>query len=252
MKCDLHVHTHYSSDSTAVMEDYCLTAIKLKLDCICFTDHVDCDPNDFGYGFYNADDYFDEFNRTKEKYGDKLTILSGMEFGEPHLYKKEFDILLKYPYDFIIGSLHWWYNHMFPSQMVAQNVSAEDCYANYWTEMYNMVSYGGFDCVGHFDFPKRYYKEVIYDGNVIKDIFAVMKKNKLYLEVNTSSLRRGLDENMPNYDVLKLYDGEYYTTGSDSHFAYELYSDIDKIVLPDKQQVYYKQRGMVLTDGTKP
>ena len=73
-----------------------------------------------------------------------------------------------------------------------------------------------------------------------------MKKNKLYLEVNTSSLRRGLDENMPNYDVLKLYSGEYYTVGSDSHFAYELYSDINKIYLPNKQQIYFKERKIIL------
>ena len=246
MKRDLHVHTNFSADSTETMENYCITAIKLELDCICFTDHVDHHPDDFGLNFYKASDYFDEYNRIKDKYNNKLTVLSGIEFAEPHIYRKEFDQFLKYPYDFIIGSLHWWYGNLFPSEMVKQNVSAEDCYDKYWIEMYSMVSYGGFDCVGHFDFPKRYYKTLLYNDADIKDIFAVMAKNNLCLEINTSSLRRGLNENMPNYDVLKLYDGEYYTAGSDSHFADELYSDIDKINLPDKQQIYFKERKIIL------
>lgn len=246
IKCDLHIHTRYSCDSTETMDIYCLTAIKLNLDCICFTDHVDHNPNDIGKDFYKIDNFFEEFNRIKEKYSDNLTILSGVEFAEPHIYKKEFDNYLKYPYDYILGSLHFWYNDMFPSEMLKFDVPVETCYNYYWEEMYNMVSYGGFDCVAHFDFPKRYYKKLLYNDDNIKDIFMAMQKNNLYLEINTSPLRKGLDENMPNYDILSLYNGAYYTTGSDAHSADELYSDIAKINLPNCQQVYFKERKLIL------
>lgn len=246
MKCDLHVHTKYSADSSELMENYCMKAIHLKLDCICFTEHVDHNPNDYGLGFYKAEDYFDELNKIKDKYSDNLTILSGIEFAEPHIHKKEFENYLKYPYDFIIGSLHWWYKDMFPSEMVKERISVDVCYDKYWSEMYDMVSYGGFDCVGHFDFPKRYYKKLLYSEQDIKDIFIIMEKNNLLLEINTSSLRRGLNECMPNDDILKLYNGKYYTTGSDAHFAHELYNDIEKISIPDKYQVYFKDRKMIL------
>ena len=39
--CDYHVHTNYSDDSTYLMEDVIKDAIKMKMDEICFTDHVD-------------------------------------------------------------------------------------------------------------------------------------------------------------------------------------------------------------------
>lgn len=246
MKCDLHVHTHYSEDSTETMDNHCKQAIKLNLNCICFTEHVDFNPHDIGFGYYKINDYFDEFNRIKDKYSDKLKILAGIEFGEPHIYKKEFDELLKYPYDFIIGSLHWWYGDMFASEMVKRNVPVEMCYDHYWNEMYKMVSYGGFDCVGHFDFPKRYYKKLLYNEAELKDIFMEIEKNNLVIEINTSSLRKGLSENMPNDDILKLYNGKYYTTGSDAHSAGELYNDIEKMSIPDKNQVYFKDRKMIL------
>lgn len=246
MKCDLHIHSHYSCDSVETMENYCITAIEMKLDCICFTDHVDHNPNDIGLGFYKVDDYFKEFNAVKDKYGDKLTILSGIEFAEPHIHKKEFDYYLKYPYDFILGSLHFWYNDMFPSEMIKYNISVEDCFDRYWSEMYDMVSYGGFDSVAHFDFPKRYYKKLLYNEADIKDIFISMEKNNLCLEINTSSIRRRLKENMPGDDILKLYDGKYYTTGSDAHSANEMYNDIEKINIPDKYQVYFKERKLIL------
>ena len=41
MYCDYHVHTNYSDDSTYLMEDVIKDAIKMKMDEICFTDHVD-------------------------------------------------------------------------------------------------------------------------------------------------------------------------------------------------------------------
>ena len=41
MYSDYHVHTNYSDDSTYLMEDVIKDAIKMKMDEICFTDHVD-------------------------------------------------------------------------------------------------------------------------------------------------------------------------------------------------------------------
>ena len=50
MYSDYHVHTNYSDDSTYLMEDVIKDAIKMKMDEICFTDHVD-------YGIKNLTRY---------------------------------------------------------------------------------------------------------------------------------------------------------------------------------------------------
>ena len=46
-----------------------------------------------------------------------MDMYAGIEFSEPPLYNKELEKLKEYPYDFIIGSVHW-VGDMFPSQKV--------------------------------------------------------------------------------------------------------------------------------------
>ena len=41
MKADFHIHTTYSADSVANMQDYIDRAIELGYKEICFTDHID-------------------------------------------------------------------------------------------------------------------------------------------------------------------------------------------------------------------
>ncbi|NLO49371.1 MAG: histidinol-phosphatase HisJ family protein [Clostridiales bacterium] len=202
---DMHVHTRYSIDSGTGMEQYCINAVQLGINTICFTDHLDSNINDDGFMYYNIDAYFKEFEETKAKYDNRLMLLSGLEFSEPHYYPDEFAAIQKYPYDFIIGSVHFFYNDMFPSQMAKNGVSCETCFAYYWDEVLKMVSFGGFDCVGHLDFPKRYYHNLVYAEDKVSEIFRNMILHDICPEINTSSLRRGLDQALPDLDLLTLY-----------------------------------------------
>ncbi len=222
---DLHVHTHHSCDSKTTMEEYCQKGIEIGVKYICFTDHVDFNKADDGYGYYDADKYFSELNRVKEKYANHLHILSGIEFAEPHIYKKEFDAFRRLPYDFILGSVHYWIGNMFPNEMLKRNLHISIVSEKYWEEVYKAVSYGGFDSMAHIDFPKRYYKKCTWSEAQMKDIFSMMVKNNIALEINTSSLRKGLTECMPDKELLEIYKdagGVMITQGADTHSAEEL------------------------------
>lgn len=224
----MHTHTRYSSDSKAHMEDYCKKALETGVNVICFTEHLDCNTNDPGYMFYDADAFFHEFNEIKEKYKGKIELLSGIEFSEPHLYGEELKRLTKYPYDFILGSIHFFYDNMFPSEMVEKGLSAELIFGHYWDELYKMVVHGCFDCVAHLDFPKRYFMKLLYDEEKLMQIFDIMVKKDICLEINTSSLRKGCGTAMPDRDMLSLYKalgGKYVTIGSDAHNSGELAAD---------------------------
>jgi histidinol-phosphatase (PHP family) len=196
---------------------------------ICFTDHVDNDPNDSGYGFYNADAYFADIDKARRSAGE-LEILAGMEFSEPHSYRTKLEQLSRLPYDFIIGSIHFWRvlngkRSMFPSEMRDSGVPAEAAFESYWDATLDAVTCGGFDCLGHMDFPKRYYKTLIYDEGKLRVIFKQMLKNGIVLEINTSSLFKGVDEPMPCKTLLELYKsegGKYITIASDAHSAEQL------------------------------
>jgi len=212
------------------MNEYCQKALVSGVDCIYFTDHIDHNKNDYGYGYYNIENYFTELKQVQEKYAGKIVILSGIEFSEPHIYKSPFEVYKKYPYDFILGSVHFWLNDMFPSDMVKRNIPREVSFENYWNEVYKAISYGGFDSLAHIDFPKRYYKSSYYEDFQISNIFKLMIENDISLEINTSSLRKGLSVSMPDDDFLKLYKsvgGKYITYGSDSHITDDLAADYD-------------------------
>ncbi len=133
--------------------------------------------------------------------------------------------------------------------MMKNNISLEECFELYWKELKKTVTYGGFDCVGHFDFPKRYYKDLIYSSEIILEIMSIVIKNNLILEINTSSLRKGLSSTMPDNNLLDLYKqvgGQYVTIGSDAHSCEELGANIDtakKIIEKlDLSEVIYEKR----------
>ena len=232
MNLDLHVHSIFSDDCRQPMEGHCERALELGLDGLCFTEHQDFDPNTLIPGYYNPEAYFEELYRLREKYAGRLTILAGLEFSEPHVYQKELEHAQKLPYDFILGSVHYWMGSLFPSQMRDMKMDPLLCYKRYWEQMLQMVRHGGIDGVAHLDFPKRYFRRLDYDPAMMDEIFAAMLKNNLVLEINTSSLRvPGIDETLPGKALLQRYiaqGGRHATLGSDAHEAQFLYADIEK------------------------
>lgn len=249
---DLHVHTEYSCDSESDMELYVKKAIDLNIDSICFTDHVDLNENDYGFNYYNPENFFEKYNKINEEYGTNIDIFAGIEFGEPHLYAKELGELSKNPYDFIIGSIHW-IGNLFPCQNVRDKYSAKEFYSLYWEEVLKTVKQGGFDTLGHIDFPKRYYGEIYYKKTILSEIFKYLVDKDMTIEINTSSLRKGHIETMPGIDLLELYKsngGQYITIGSDAHIVDDLAADykiaknlLEKVGL---REVIYKNRKRIL------
>ena len=102
----MHVHTEFSCDSEAKIVDYISEAKNKGITTICFTDHVDLNKIDYGYNYYSADEFWKKISEIKSNENRGIEILAGIEFGEPHLYSEHLLELAKYPYDFIIGSIH--------------------------------------------------------------------------------------------------------------------------------------------------
>ena len=248
MIADYHIHTKFSCDSEANLEDYIECAKEKNIKALCFTDHVDFNKNDYGVGYYNPDEFFGEYNQARLMADDEMMIGAGIEFSEPHLYNDKLRELGKYPYDYIIGSVHW-IGDMFPCHEVREKYSAKEFYILYWNEVLAMVQNGGFDCVGHIDFPKRYYGKIYYDEKVMREIFQEMLGKNIILEINTSSLRKGINESMPGKELLQLYiecGGKYVTVGSDAHEVKDLGVDFEKADRLIKElglkKVIFKQR----------
>ncbi|MCI9283209.1 MAG: PHP domain-containing protein, partial [Lachnospiraceae bacterium] len=116
MFVDYHVHTEFSDDSDYPMENVVKDAIRLGLDEICFTDHVDYGVKvdwDSGKEILYRDGsplanvdyprYVEKIQELQRSYKGQIRIKQGLEFGMQRHTIPEFAALFdRYPFDFIL------------------------------------------------------------------------------------------------------------------------------------------------------
>ena len=239
MFVDYHVHTDYSDDSDYPMEDVVKDAIRLGMDEICFTDHVDYGakvdwdsgeeiPYCNGHAMVNVDypAYVEEIRSLGERYGRRLAIKMGLEFGMQKHTIPQFEALYRrYPFDFIILSVHQIEDKGFWSQEFQQGRTQKEYNERYYEELLYLVRhYQNYSVLGHLDLVLRYDKQGIYPFHYVKhyveEILAEVIKNGKGVEINTSSHRYGVADSTPSKQILTMYHemgGEILTLGSDSH-----------------------------------
>ena len=239
MKADYHVHTEFSDDSQYPMEQVVIDAIKIGLDEICFTDHVDYgikkDWDEPGPIIYrgiepcaNVDypKYYESYLKLKEKYKDKIILKLGLEFGmQSHTIEKYEKLFKRYPFDFIILSVHEVEDKEFWNGDFQKDRTQQEYNERYYEELLYLVkNYHNYSVLGHLDLITRYDEQGVYPFEKIKpvvtDILKTVIENNKGIELNTSSHRYGLKDLTPSKDILKLYKelgGKIITIGSDSH-----------------------------------
>jgi histidinol-phosphatase (PHP family) len=224
---DYHVHTEFSVDCKIPMAQQCEAAIAMGITEIAFTDHIDHEPADPGFGYYRAEAYFASLEDVRQRYGDRLTILAGAEvdFNERIVGDVE-RFLGQHEFDFVIGSVHYGEAGQIIFQDYFEGRSWDDVYLPYLRRVKLAVETGWFDTIGHLDLPKRYAPKThrIYDPVLFKealtDVFQAMIANGVAFEINTSGLRQAPKTSMPGPAIVRWYaeaGGRLITTGTDSH-----------------------------------
>lgn len=244
IKADYHVHSYFSGDSTAPMEDHIKTAIQKGLSRICFTEHMDYNypqplsepPVQF---ILNTDSYLYELLMLRDKYRSQIEVYFGVELGlQSSVLKENLIYSRSYDFDFIIGSSHICNGKdpYYPSFF--ENRSEEEAYREYFTGILeNIKIFHNFDVCGHLDYVVRYGpnrdNNYSYDKykDIIDPILIHLIENEKGLEVNTAGLSKGLKDVHPCTDILKRYrelGGEIVTIGSDAHSPDTLCSNFNK------------------------
>ena len=239
MLADYHVHTDYSDDSDYRMEDVVVDAIKLGLNEICFTDHVDygikCDwDSGLKIKYRNGEplanvyypQYMKEIRAMQYLYGSKIDIRIGLEFGiQTDTIPMFYSLYNRYEFDFIILSIHQVDNKEFWNQSFQRGKTQQEYNEKYYEEMLAVVQkYKDYSVLGHMDLIARYDENGVYPFQKIKPLVEKILKIVIAdgkgIEVNTSSHRYGLSDTTPSIEILKLYrelGGKIVTIGSDSH-----------------------------------
>ncbi|TYO96474.1 histidinol-phosphatase HisJ family protein [Desulfallas thermosapovorans] len=258
IKTDYHIHPNYSIDASPVqMKDYCYQALELGLAEICFTTHVELDPVRSEMDNFAVLDgeripvlnhtwlekYFLEITGLQEEFKmENLGIKAGVEIGYCRGVEKDIEkIINNYPFDYVMGAIHCLDHIAISSRKESpryfQAKSLHALRADYFTTLKEAVATGFFDCIAHVDLYRRYGIQHYGPGvlsihrGVIEPIFREMARREMGLEINTSSIRRGLNEFHPTREIIDLAAKEglkVFTVGSDAHTPGELGEYIDE------------------------
>ncbi len=262
MLADYHVHTAFSSDSDYPMEQVVADAIALGLQELCFTEHTDYgtkrdhdDPRGFVYcrgdhgepenmPMSNVDHprYFAAVRALQERYADRIALKFGAEFGiQTHTIPQFEALRAKYPYDFILLSVHQVEDKEFWTQEFQQGRSQREYNLRYYEELLALTErWQGYSILAHMDLITRYDPAGLYPFENVRPLVTRILENVIAngkgIEVNTSSHRYGLRDLTPSREILKLYrqlGGEILTIGSDSHKP----AHLGKYILQTQQEL---------------
>lgn len=238
---DLHVHTDNSFDGHHSATFLCEKAEFKDLRAVAFTDHCEIDQfkTDNKYEKRVWQSFF-EVAKARSAFMGKLLVLNGIELGQPAFdIPKANEIVARYDYDQILGSVHNFRNG--DDFYYMENLSYETAckyLKEYFDEIIEMLHWGNFDVLAHLTYPLRYFYSKSglsidlndYKGQ-IDEILSLTAKQDKALEINTAGLRQPLNRLQPETDIIKRFrelGGRLVTVGSDAHYAEHLALDIDK------------------------
>jgi histidinol-phosphatase (PHP family) len=224
---DFHVHPGYSIDAEGDITEYCERALKLGLRAICFTTHYDSNPKRAeidGFWKYNGsrvrlsdsivEKYVEDIQRAREIYDRlNLDLFCGLEIDYYPGVEKEVERLrARFPFDFMIGSVHCLDDvaisdkSQAPAYFAARSVDqmADD----YFGLLLMAARCRSFDCLGHLDYYVRfgwkYYGDLMDKIEIERfdNVFSTLKKSGVGIEINTSPFKTGGNTFHPSSDVI--------------------------------------------------
>ncbi|KAK4561196.1 hypothetical protein LTR86_005151 [Recurvomyces mirabilis] len=241
-------HSHsgqFCGHAANTLEGVVQTAIKKGMSIFCLTEHIaraieDFYPEEAKHHDQASlaklyDDFYHEARRLQKAYAAQITILVGFEGewireGSVTIIQ---DLLATYRVDLFVGSVHHVhtipidYDHdMYYKARDVAGGTDERVFEDYFDSQYDMLHALKPPVVGHFDLirlksdqPDRSFKTW---PNVWKKILRNLDFVAAYggvLELNSSSLRKGMKECYPQVEIMETFraKGGRFTLSDDSH-----------------------------------
>jgi histidinol-phosphatase (PHP family) len=241
VRVNYHVHNRYSSDGRGTTEEVVQRAAELGFEEICLTNHVETlgSDGDWIVDFVEARERFEQVQReieTARRQFPKLRILLGAELEyRPEWIESLERLTSSVEFDFLIGSVHVVNGHNVSGGAAIgeyfKGKEMAEAYGRYFSVVDEMVEWGGFDVVGHFDLIKRFGSKIYgaYPAEAFEPqtraILERMVRRGIGLEVNTSGVVQPPAEPYPGLPILRAAREAGVTTwtiGTDSHMPERL------------------------------
>ncbi len=241
---DHHTHPNYSIDAVGSIDEFCQFALAKGLEEIAVTTHVDTDLlTDDCFVMVHGERvpvqsrewieaYVEEVLDARDRYQNSgLRILLGAEID----YHPEFESALPdrffdTDFDVLIGAVHLVDHKAISTPKGADEVfskcTLQQATSKYYSSLQEAIETGFFDILAHIDLYRRYGEK--HFGRAVRsswirhveELARLMKKHDIGFEVNTSPLRKGLDQPMPGEELTQalLQRGvSKITVASDAH-----------------------------------
>ncbi len=236
-KVDYHMHTPLCGHAVGQPEEYVEQAIRVGLSEVGFSDHAPLVSHEDRRYTMAADElptYHAMIEKAQRKF-QNFTIKLGLEADYiPGFESQTRKVLEGYPYDFVIGSVHFIDRWAFddPEEKVKwRDKDINTVYRDYYKLLRRSAASGLFDIMGHVDLVKKFGYRATEDLTLEVEATAkVFKDSGVTVEINTSGLRKPVKEIYPSPGVLKIYNkaGVPITFSSDSHDPGDVGKDYDK------------------------
>jgi len=232
MKFDFHTHHDRCGHADGQIRDYIEAAIKNGVQWIGISDHSPyfADPEEHpqpGITMAKSEfpNYVQEVLDLKREYEGKIEVLLGVESDyypeHAELYRSEYK---KYPFDYIIGSIHQvggvsiFNRNRWKKLKDEQKIAVKGAY-------YDLIEQsarsGMFDILGHIDAMRGYYPEFsdIPAEEAVHRALKTIADCDVAIEINTSGKTKDCGGWYPADDLLEwaLHHGVKVTFGSDAH-----------------------------------
>lgn len=242
IKCDMHTHTSNSADCNEIMENTVKSAIEKGISVLAFTDHCDLTYFDVRDNYDSIKESFEEADAMREKYKDKIKILSGIELGE-YIYNKNLgDYMLKsFDYDVVIASIHVRRDNTvfsFTDYSKEKEADINEMLEEYFEDLYELAKVMDYDILAHLTIPYRYingkygysFNSRDYEEIITKILKTVIKREKA-LEINTSGVKNSGMLFPDEWIIEKYYDlgGRIITIGADAHLSENVASGFEEV-----------------------
>jgi histidinol-phosphatase (PHP family) len=230
MRCDYHLHSSISADSSTSALHQIKQAEALGLDEICFTEHLEIH-------FHRGDAWHVDLHEYQERFAQltsssvkiKFGIEAGIALEAEHFPELE-DELRSVQWDFVLASAHS-INNVDPfDPEYYEGKTMDHVFRDYISSILTGIKQLDADLyssVGHIDFPAKgahsekdsrlFYH---YAPDEIDALFKHIIPLGKCIEVNSATYRNLGGLELPGEDWLRRYvqlGGEYVTFGSDAH-----------------------------------
>ncbi len=227
---DLHLHTSRCGHATGDMEEYIAVARYRGLKSIGFADHVPMywlPPGERDPALAMAEEElprYIESVRRLQRANTGLTIYLGIEADYiPGCEDQLRTLLCRYPFDYVLGSVHYLGGWGFDNPDLVQEYTRRDVdelYRQYFQMVQQAARAGLFDVIAHPDLIKKFgYRARMDLRELYEETARACAEGDVCIEVNTAGLRVPAGEIYPSLDFLKLcrrYQVPV-TVGSDAH-----------------------------------